>query len=470
MFTAAEVAGATGGTWQVAPHDASMVFSRVATDSRADCAGALFVALAGERFDAHDHLAAAVAAGAAALCVAAGRLSGGLALPSGVPVLSVPDPLVAFQSLATAHRRRLADRLTVVALTGSSGKTSTKEILRAVLSAAHGQGAVLATEGNTNNHVGVPQNLLRLNESHRLAIIEMGISHHGEMVVLSRIAEPDLAIIVGIGSAHLEFLGDLDGVAREKSAIFSRLRPGGVAVIPSDGHGTATLVKAAGPARLLRFGEDEAADLRVEYLGGTLVGARMRLSWRGGPCHEVEWGVPGRHQARNAAATALAATALGMSPEAIVAGLAGCRLPGMRMRIRQVAGTTWVNDAYNANPDSVAAGLAWLGEAARAASVGRCFLCLGDMLELGPGGAVAHRGTLATARRLLPTAEILAIGPAMTAAVGELAEEPRLRAFPDAAAAAAWLNGQLTGQDNDALVYLKGSRGMALERIEPSAS
>jgi UDP-N-acetylmuramoyl-tripeptide--D-alanyl-D-alanine ligase len=439
-----------------------LIFTAVVTDSRADCRGALFVALKGDRFDGHDYLPAALAAGAAGVCVEADRLAG-LKLPADLPVLAVDDTLAAYQRLATAHRRRLAAGLKVIALTGSSGKTSTKEILRAILVAAHGPEAVLATEANTNNHVGVPQNLLRLNEKHRLAIIEMGTNHPGEMAVLSRIAEPDLAVIVSIGRAHLEFLGDLAGVAREKSAIWSRLRPGGTAMMPADGAETAILAAAAAPFRTLRFGETPDADLRVEYRGGTLAGARLRLTWQGGEGCDVEWAVPGRHQARNAAAAALVATALGLTPEAIAGGLVACRLPGMRMRIRRERDVIWVNDAYNANPDSVAAGLEWLADAVAAASVGRCFLCLGDMLELGNTGTAAHADTLAAARARLPDADILAIGPAMSAAVAKFAADPRLHAFADAPAAAAWLRPRLAP---GALVYLKGSRGMALERIE----
>ena len=462
MFTAAQLAMATGGVWRSSPPSPELVFGAIVTDSRADCRGALFVALKGDRFDGHDYLPAALAAGAAGVCVEAGRVAG-LELSAGLPVLAVDDTLSAYQRLATAHRRRLAAGLKVIALTGSSGKTSTKEILRAILVAAHGPEAVLATEANTNNHVGVPQNLLRLNAGHRFAIVEMGSNHPGEMAVLSRIAEPDLALIVSIGRAHLEFFGNLAGVAREKAAVWSCLRPGGTVMMPTDGAETAILAAAAAPFRILRFGETADADLRVEYRGGTLAGARLRLNWKNGEGRDVEWAVPGRHQARNAAAAALAATAVGLSPDRIAEGLSACRLPGMRMRIRRERDVIWVNDAYNANPDSVAAGLEWLADAVAAASVESCFLCLGDMLELGDAAAVAHGDTLAAARTRLPTADILAIGPGMTAAVAKFAGDPRLHAFADAPAAAEWLRPRLAA---DALVYLKGSRGMALERIE----
>ena len=226
LFTYDEMVEATGGEW-FAGRGGSQGRGRgvmsVSTSSK-DCRGALFVALKGERVDAHQFLSDAAGAGAAAVCV---RRNFPVAdLPAGVDALRVEDTLAAYQALARFHRRRLKG-LKVVALTGSSGKTSTKDILRCVLAAGFGADAVHATEGNTNNHVGVPQNLLRLNGSHRLAIIEMGTNHPGEIAVLTSIAEPDIAIVVSIGHAHLEFFKDTNGVAREKGAIFGCLKRDG---------------------------------------------------------------------------------------------------------------------------------------------------------------------------------------------------------------------------------------------------
>jgi UDP-N-acetylmuramoyl-tripeptide--D-alanyl-D-alanine ligase len=310
----------------------------------------------------------------------------------------------------------------------------------------------------------VPLTLLKLNERHRYAVIEMGTNHPGEMAALARVTEPDVALITTIGRSHLEFFGDLAGVAKEKSAIFATLRPGGTAVIPADGPEVATLAAAAKQFRILRFGEAPDLDLRVEYLKGRLNGGRLRLRWREGDVREFEWGIPGRHQARNAAAAALTATAAGVTPQAIVTGLSACRLTGMRMRVQRDGEVVWINDAYNSNPDSVTAALDWLADAvaAEGEKVRRCFVCLGDMLELGDITPAVHRDALVKARERLPQAEILAIGLRMSAAAAK-AGDAKLRVFPDAPAAAAWLQPQLAPGD---LVFLKGSHGMALERIE----
>ena len=241
MFTGEELAAATGGRWRGTP--AAEVVG-VSTDTRRAGAGMLFLALAGERFDAHDFLAAAAAAGCAALCIDASKESK-LPSPCPVPVLLVDDTVRAYQDLGRFHRRRFPG-LRLAAITGSVGKTSVKEMLRAIFTEASGDpGVVLATEGNTNNQIGVPQNLLKLTERHRFAVIEMGTNHPGEIAPLSRCAEPLTAAVNSIAPCHLEFLGDLAGVAREKSHIFDALSPEGTAVIPADAPAQEVLEEAA---------------------------------------------------------------------------------------------------------------------------------------------------------------------------------------------------------------------------------
>ena len=230
VFTAEELAAASGGYW-LDDRAASGSLSCY-TDTRQPGAGKIFLALSGEKFDGHDFLAQAVQSGAAALCIAENARE---KLPENgtVPVLVVQDTLAAYQAFARFHRMRFPE-LKVIAVTGSVGKTSVKEMCRAVLAQEYGEDAVLYTIGNTNNQVGVPQNLLRLNENHRIAIIEMGTNHFGEIKPLSLCAEVDYAIINSVAPCHLENLIDLAGVAKEKSDIFVGAKAGGYAIFAND--------------------------------------------------------------------------------------------------------------------------------------------------------------------------------------------------------------------------------------------
>lgn len=324
-FTGKELAEATRGSWRDGRLPAEAV--AVYTDTRVAGEGRLFLALPGEKFDAHDYLAQAVAAGAGGLCIRRDRAEK-LPEPCPVPVLEVDDTLAAYQKIANFHRRRFPE-LKLVAVTGSVGKTSVKEIVRAILTAASSPEAVLYTEGNTNNQIGVPQNLLRLNSRHRYAVIEMGTNHHGEIEPLSRMAEPLASLVNSIAPCHLEFLGSLEGVAREKSHIFCGLPESGAAVIPADGPAVEVLETAAESYRVFRFGEDVSrCDVAARYLGGTLEGSRFELSFRTGERFTLEWALTGRHQARNAAAAAALAVAIGIPPETIAAGVVHARAAG----------------------------------------------------------------------------------------------------------------------------------------------
>ena len=227
-FTLHELLRATEG--HLVGGNAPNMVESVFTDTRETAKNALFLAFSGESFNAHDYLAQAVANGASLLCVEESKLD---KVPSGVPAIAVPSTVTAFQRIARFHRLRFPN-LKVILLSGSCGKTSTKESLRAIFVHAMDSISVLATEGNTNNQIGLPQNLLRLNARHRVAILEAGTNHHGELEPLSYCAMPDLAIIVSIANCHLEFLGSLEGVAQEKSKLFSHLAPNGFAVIPAE--------------------------------------------------------------------------------------------------------------------------------------------------------------------------------------------------------------------------------------------
>ncbi len=433
----------TGGDWLAPgprPQSAAGV-SAVCDDSRAIRPGALFMAIRGETADGHRFVAAAAAAGAGAVCVCQDPDAETLAAlrSHGCPVLRVADTLAAFQRLAREHRRAMR-QVVVVGITGSCGKTSTKEMLAAVLARRY-PGAVLKTEGNTNNHFGVPRNLLRLEAGHRAAVIEMGTNHPGEIAALARLAEPDLGVVSNIGAAHLEYFGDLAGVAREKGDLLALTAGTGIAVLPCEAAHADILRAKAGSRRVVTFGTTPDADVVVAYEGLCGAGAAFTLSWpREGRRVRVEWPLVGAHQALNAGAAAA--------------------LPAMRLERRTVAGVNWVNDAYNANPDSMRAGIESFLELAAAATPGDRVMVLGDMLEQGPLGQAAHRELLRWVAARADGATVVPIGALMAAAAAEIG----LDAYPDAAAAAAVVRGNARP---GRWIFVKGSRGLHLEALLP---
>lgn len=445
-FSCDELIRATGGVWRGPRADVSSVFS----DTREAAPDSIFFAFSGEKFDGHDCLPQALARGAKVLCVRADRLE---AAPEGVSVLAVPDTVRAFQDLARFHRMRFPD-LKVAALTGSCGKTSAKEALRAIFSQAFGANRVLATEGNTNNQIGVPQNLFRLNGEHRVAVLEMGTNHPGEIEPLSRCAAPTGAMIVSIGSCHLEFLGSLRGVAAEKSNIFRHLAPDGCAVVPEDCPARDVLLEASSafPVRM-SFGLD-CGDVRAHWIGGDLTESVFRLTF-GTESAEIRWRIPGRHQACNAAGAAALALAMGTSFPDVVQGLARVELPGLRMRTRNIGGALWINDAYNANPDSMEASLRWLRGVA---DPKRLTAALGDMGELGETSEAEHRRIVDLAFELLPGARLVFIGTQMTKAAAGRGE-----CFASASEA----RGKIFAPPGRT-VFIKASRFMHLEVLEPA--
>ena len=443
-FTASEVTASGAGVWQGEGVSVTGVF----TDTRIPSPGALFVALAGEKFDAHNFLDKAVAAGAAALCVE--RAKAHLA-PAGIPLLLAEDTLCAYQALGAFHRHRYKD-VTVFGITGSVGKTSVKEMLRAICTAAAGDEAkVLWTLENTNNQIGVPLNLFRLNSGHRFAVLEAGTNHFGEIAPLGKCIAPDVALVNSVAPCHLEFLRDLEGVAEEKSHICDALLPAGCAVFPAECPQLEILRKNVSE-KVLLFGR-EKGDVRCSYLGGTLRGCRVELSFPRGEKITVELPLSGAHQAMNAASAATAAYAAGIAPEVIGKGLANTVLPGGRSRIYTSKGITCVDDTYNANPAAVTAALRNLKEFA---DPEKLVLLLGEMRELGAVSLSAHAEIKALVKELFPGLErFLFVGPSW----GE-------DALPDSLAAKAELQKMLRAGD---LLFAKGSRGVALEKALPEA-
>lgn len=424
---------------------ADVTVEGVSTDTRAIAKGALFIALAGERFDAHDFLDQAMAAGAGALLVAdAGKL------PAGVSAVVVDDTRLALGRLAAAWRARFA--LPVIAVTGSNGKTTTKEMIAAILKVAHGA-AVLSTRGNLNNDIGLPLTLLGLSAAHRAAVIEMGMNHPGEIAYLAPIGAPTVALVTNAQRAHLEGMGDLDEVAREKGSIFTGLPADGVAVINADDSyaGYWRGVAAGRPVR--SFAIDGAADVvgKVRQHG---LETAIDLSAPEGEVH-IALRIPGRHNAGNAVAAAAACLAAGVPLAAVAAGLES--FSGVKGRLQRRAGKLGaeiLDDTYNANPDSVRAGIDVL-----ASTIGRKLLILGDMGEIGEACAQYH-DEIGGYAKSQGVDLLFALGEATKAAVRNFGDGARHFCHVDKLIAAA---DKELGPDTTVLV--KGSRFMKMERV-----
>jgi UDP-N-acetylmuramoyl-tripeptide--D-alanyl-D-alanine ligase len=452
-FTASELAAATGGRWL---GDPPATVRGISTDTRAIPAGSAFVALRGERFDGHDFLAEAALAGATCAVVARGRAAPG---PPGFPLLEVEDTLLALGAVARLHRLRFS--IPVVGVTGSNGKTTTREMIAAILAT---RGPVLSTQGNLNNEVGVPLTLLRLRPTDTAAVIEMGMSHRGEIGRLTAMAEPRVGVVTNAFPAHLEGLGTVDGVADAKGELYKGLPADGVVIANADDPRMLHRARKSG-RRVLTFsgGQDREADVVVlDVLSQDPDGMRFLL---GIGTKEVEVRLPlvGEHNAVNAAAAAAVALSLGCSDREIVGGLAGVRPVGRRLRVERLpSGVLLVDDCYNANPASMKAALRTLR---RLAGPGRALAALGDMLELGPTEDDLHRelGRDAAAAGLVALATFgprarLAREAAQAAGMDPSAtfhtEDPR--------ALVAFVRERLRPGD---VLLVKGSRGMKLERL-----
>ena len=379
-FTLQELATAVDGSLgAIAPGtDAAAMVHGVSTDSRAITPGQLFVALEGERFDGHDFLAQVASLGAGAALVRAGREAPDLAIPQ----VSCADTRLALGRLAAHWRRRFS--IPVFAVTGSNGKTTTKEMLTAILVADGGSERVLATRGNLNNDIGLPLTLLGLGADHRYAVVEMGMNHPGEIAYLTGIAAPTVALVTNAQRAHLEGLGSLEGVAREKGSIYGGLPPDGVAVINADDSHARLWWDLNPGRRIMDFSLGGQALVRGRaHVHG--LETRLDLITPAGEA-QVVLAVPGLHNARNALAAAAAALAADLPLAAVVAGLNG--FTGVKGRLQQKTGprgSVILDDTYNANPDSVRAGIDVL-----AATVGKKVLVLGDMGEIGVQSGQYH--------------------------------------------------------------------------------
>jgi UDP-N-acetylmuramoyl-tripeptide--D-alanyl-D-alanine ligase len=447
--TVSELAAAIGAQSTLDP----TVLNGVVTDSRALASGSVFFALVGERFDGHDFVDAAIQAGVGAVVVAAGRGVPG----AHVPVLEVADTLTALGDLAAAWRRRFT--MPVVAITGSNGKTTTKEIARSIFAAAFGAEQVLATAGNFNNLIGMPLTALHVSEAHRAAIFEMGMNEPGEIARMVEIAAPTIGLITCVAEAHLEGLGSIEGVAQAKGELFAGLPASAVAVVNDDDpHVAAQSQRFAG--RVLRFGTKAEVTAEAIELDG-LSRATFRLCWDAQSV-PVELCLGGRHNVWNAVGAAACAIAAGIDLETIARGLAAVEPPPMRFQAERLAcGVHLVNDAYNANPGSVAASLGVLADAYS----GRNVVVLGDMGELGPRAAALHedigRKAAAAKPRLLAALGEFASDILRGARKAGMPEEALFEGASHEATARAVANVWCEGD----AVLVKGSRGSAMERV-----
>lgn len=446
-FTLAEVAEAVGGVPQGAPET---IVTGVTLDSRSVQPGDLFVALPGERVDGHAFIDSAMAAGAAAVL--------GQHL-EGVAGVAVADSTVALGHLATALLARL-DQLTTVALTGSSGKTSTKDLLSQVLADA---GETIAPPGSFNNELGLPLTVLQCTETTRYLVLEMGARGVGHIAYLCGIATPDVAIVLNVGSAHVGEFGDRDAIARAKSEIVAALSEDGIAVLNADDARVAAM-SAVTPGHVLTFGESAGADLRLSDLTLDPLARPSFTLHYGSDAASVHLTLSGEHMAANAAAAAAAAVAVGLPLEQVAASLSAARSRSRwRMEVgHSESGVTVINDAYNANPESVRAALKSL---AAMAGEGRTWAVLGEMLELGDESVEQHDAIGRLAVRL-DIAKLIAVGegarPIHMGAAHEGSWGDESTWVPDVDAALAVLQSQLAPGD---VVLIKASRAVGLERV-----
>jgi UDP-N-acetylmuramoyl-tripeptide--D-alanyl-D-alanine ligase len=376
MLTLAEAQALLPGSVLVG--NGSVAFARVHSDTRSLRAGDLFVALRGDNFDAHDFLAAAREAGAVAALAERGLAEAGL------PGLQVADALAALQQLAAAWRRRF--KLPLIAVTGSNGKTTVTQMIASILRATAGE-AAFATEGNLNNHIGLPLTLLRLRATHRLGVIELGMNHPGEITLLAGIAAPTVALVNNAQREHQEFMATVEAAARENGASIEALDAQGTAVFPADDDYTPLWRRMAGARRVLNFALKAPAEVFPDYAWQASHWAVQMHTPAGDATFALR--VAGAHNVKNALAAATAALAVGVPLAAIARGLEAFEPVTGRSRLhRRVwrgAPLTLVDDSYNANPDSVRAAIDVL-----AALDGPRWLLLGDMGEVGQQGPAFH--------------------------------------------------------------------------------
>ena len=421
---------------------------KISTDSRLCGPEDLFFALRGERFDGHDFIAEIFSRGALAAVVEAGWF--GSEKKRAGNFLVVEDTLTALQDLGRVIRRRWGQL--VLAITGSTGKTTTKEMVAAVLAQKI---FVHKTSGNLNNHIGVPLVLSELTHAHELAVLEMGTNHFGEIAALCKIAAPDFGLITNIGRAHTEFFGDLTGVAKAKRELWEAVRArDGIAFLNADdAHLIAALPSGM---KAVTYGLQAPAQIHGKIAGMDDEG-RVTLAWKD---EQIRLNVAGQHQASNALAAIAVGDYFGVTPGAIKKGLETFTVPEKRMQISQLAGMTVINDAYNANPESLRAALEFLASR-QLAEGGRRIAILGDMLELGAAAETAHHEA-GEVISTLPVQAVFAFGPNMKYLVHAVGQHCWALHFENKHQLIEEIKRSVRPGD---VLLIKGSRGMAMEEV-----
>ena len=423
--------------------------SSITKDTRTMQGGELYVALAGDNFDGHDYVLQAAEKGAAAVLV---HQVPEVEIPASCAVVRVDDTLRALQSLARRYRLHLS--ITAVGITGSNGKTSTKDLIAAVLSQEF---EVAKTEGNLNNHVGLPMTILDADERHECGIWEMGMSHPGEIEKLASIAQPDVGVITNIGVAHIEFMKTRDNIAREKGMLAEMIGERGVVVLPAeDDYAESIAARTTAKVVMCGFENGEVRARDVEISGHS---SAFSIVTEDGEVR-ASISVPGKHMVSNALLAAGVGLHFGLSLEQIAMGLQSAELTGGRFQAKSIGGIDFLDDSYNANPDSMRAAVGTLAEMECS---GRRFALLGGMAELGETAEEEHR-KLGSETAEAGVDFILSVGD-MAAPITDglgLNGGREARHFESHAACAAFLKEHVKEGD---LVLVKGSRSAAMERV-----
>ncbi|MFL9917434.1 UDP-N-acetylmuramoyl-tripeptide--D-alanyl-D-alanine ligase [Paraburkholderia fungorum] len=449
MFSLREAAALIPGATVLG--DDSVLFERVSTDSRSAGPGDLFVAIKGDRFDAHDFLPEVASRNVAAVLVS--RTPDALR----VPALRVTDTRVGLGALARGWRRKFS--MPLVAVTGSNGKTTVKEMIAAIFAAAVGADARLATAGNFNNDIGLPLTLFRLHTAHQLAVVELGMNHPGETSLLAKIAEPTVAVVNNAQREHQEFMATVEAVALEHASVIHALTPQGVAVFPADDAYASIWRVAATGNRIIDFALNSDERNTEAAVKGTFAGNRLSIDTPEGHV-DVTLQVLGNHNAHNALAATAAALAAGVSLDAIKRGLESFGAVKGRLQVKlaalgTLAGATVIDDTYNANPDSMRAAIDVL-----ASRESPRVLVMGDMGEVGDSGPAFHREIGAYAKERGIDA-LYAMGDAARDAC--TAYGAGAHHVADVGTLVAQL--QQAGFGAAATLLVKGSRFMQMERV-----
>jgi UDP-N-acetylmuramoyl-tripeptide--D-alanyl-D-alanine ligase len=442
-----QIAKFAGGSISAGNPDATI--SRISTDSRTLQAGDLFVPLRGENFDGHKFVEQAAERGAAGAMVEKNWKG---TTPKNFALIRVADTLVGYQTLAANYRASLP--LKVIAITGSNGKTSTKDFVAATLAKKF---RVTKTEGNFNNHVGLPQTMLAANAEDQIAVWEIGMNHPGEVAALAKLAAPDVAIVTNVGIAHIEFMGSREAIAEEKGALAEAIGESGSVILNADDPFSETIAKRT-RAKIILAGIENGS-VRAGEVSQSATGSEFTILEGAHRCR-AQLPVPGMHMVQNAILAVAAGRAFGLSLEECALGLASTPLTKARLQIKEINGIQFIDDSYNANPDSMKAALRTLIELD---ADGRRIAVLGEMGELGAESESGHRevGECAAA---LNVDELIAVG-ATGAAIAHAAQKAGLEksVAVDSPEEAAELLAESASPGD--LILIKGSRSARMERV-----